>query len=174
MFCGAWWCHQMETIFALLALCAGNSPVTGEFPAQRPVKRSFDVFFDLWLNKRLSKHSWGWLFEMPSCSFWCHCNSLLHFEGHCLCFNVITLYHPCCNMQWHAKISYRILSSCLWVFFFCSSGQSPAEADFNLLDTARKVELYGIRMHPAKVWRELNQRCVYYCMENICNGYAGT
>ena len=37
----------METISALLALCAGNSPVTGEFPAQKPVTRSFDVFFDL-------------------------------------------------------------------------------------------------------------------------------
>ncbi|CAH8436774.1 unnamed protein product [Heterobilharzia americana] len=29
-------------------------------------------------------------------------------------------------------------------------GQSPAEADYNLLDTARKVELYGIRLNPAK------------------------
>ena len=34
-------------ISALLAICAGNSPVAGEFPAQRPVTRSFDVFFDL-------------------------------------------------------------------------------------------------------------------------------
>ena len=42
-------------ISALLAICAGNSPVTGEFPAQRPVTRSFDIFFDLRLNKRLSK-----------------------------------------------------------------------------------------------------------------------
>ena len=42
-------------ISALLALCVWNSPVTGEFPAQRPVTRSFDVFFDLQLNKRLSK-----------------------------------------------------------------------------------------------------------------------
>ena len=50
----------METFSALLALCAGNSPVTGEFPAQRPVTQSFDAFFDLRLNKRLSKHSWGW------------------------------------------------------------------------------------------------------------------
>ena len=32
----------METFFALLALCVGNSPVTGEFPSQRPVTRSFD------------------------------------------------------------------------------------------------------------------------------------
>ena len=31
------------------------------------------------------------------------------------------------------------------------SGQSSAVADFNLLDTARKVELYGIQMHSAKV-----------------------
>ena len=60
--------------FPLLALFASNSPVTGEFPSQRPVTRSFDVFFDLHMNKQLSKQSWGWWFEMPSCSLWCHCN----------------------------------------------------------------------------------------------------
>ena len=47
----------METFSALLAFCVGNSAVTGEFPAQRPVTRSFDVFFDLRLYKRLSKES---------------------------------------------------------------------------------------------------------------------
>ena len=45
-----WWRHQMETFSALLAFCAGNSPVTGEFPAQRPVTQSIDVFFDMRLN----------------------------------------------------------------------------------------------------------------------------
>ena len=41
----------METFSALLAICAGNSPVTGELPAQRPVTRSFDVFFVcVWIN----------------------------------------------------------------------------------------------------------------------------
>ena len=45
----------MEAFSALLAICAGNSPIPGEFPEQRPVTRSFDVFFDLRLNKRLSK-----------------------------------------------------------------------------------------------------------------------
>ena len=65
-----WWRHQMETFFALLALCVGNSPVTGEFPSQRPVTRSFDVFFDLCLNKQLSKQSWGWWFDTPSRSLW--------------------------------------------------------------------------------------------------------
>ena len=47
----------METFSALLAICAGNSPVPGEFPTQRPATQSFDVFFDLRLNKRLSKQS---------------------------------------------------------------------------------------------------------------------
>ena len=69
-----WWRHQMETFSALLAICAGNSPVPGEFPTQRPVTRSFDVFFDLRLNKRLSKHSWGWWFETLSRPLWRHCN----------------------------------------------------------------------------------------------------
>ena len=41
----------METFSAFLSICAGKSPVTGEFPAQRPVTRSFDIFFDLRLNK---------------------------------------------------------------------------------------------------------------------------
>ena len=60
-----------ETFSALLALCAGNSPVTNEFPSQRPVTQSFDVFFDLRLNKQ---QSWCWLFETPSRSLWCHHN----------------------------------------------------------------------------------------------------
>ena len=74
----SWWRHQMKTFSALLAIRAGNSPVTGEFPAQRPVTRSFDVFFDLLLNKGLSKQSWGWWSEVPSCPFWRHCNEIIH------------------------------------------------------------------------------------------------
>ena len=54
-------------IFRLLAICAGNSLVTGDFPTQRLVTRSFDANFDLHLNGRLSKQSWGWWFETPSC-----------------------------------------------------------------------------------------------------------
>ena len=68
----SWWRHQMETFSASLAICAGNSPVPGEFPAQWPVTRSFDVFFDvdLRLNKRLSKQSWGWWFETLLRQLW--------------------------------------------------------------------------------------------------------
>ena len=80
--------HQMETFSALLALCAGYSPVIGEFPAQRPVTRSFDVFFDL--RKRLCKQSWGWWFETPSRSLWPHRNG----------WNQFTLYlHVFCSCR---------------------------------------------------------------------------
>ena len=51
-----------------------NSPVTGVFPSQRPVTRSFDVFFDLRLNKGLSEQSRRRWFETPSRSLWRHCN----------------------------------------------------------------------------------------------------
>ena len=54
-------------------LCGG---FTGEFPAQRPVTRSFDAFFDLCLNKRLRKQSWGWWFETLSRPLWRHCNEI--------------------------------------------------------------------------------------------------
>ena len=66
----------METFSALPSICAGNSPATGEFPSPRPVTRSFDVFFDLCLNKRLSKQSWRWWFETPSHPLWRHCNEV--------------------------------------------------------------------------------------------------
>ena len=67
---------KKETFSPLLALRAGNSLVTNEFPSQRPVTQSFDIFFDLCLNKRLGKQWWGWWFEMPLCPLWRHCNVL--------------------------------------------------------------------------------------------------
>ena len=75
-----WWRHQMETFSAILAICAGNSPVPGEFSAQRPVTRRFDVFFDLSLNKRLRKQSWGWWFKTISCPLWRHFNAFLFYR----------------------------------------------------------------------------------------------
>ena len=59
-----------ENIFPVTGLLCGP----GEFPAQRPVTQSFDVFFDLRLIKRLSKQPWGWWFETPSWSLWRQCN----------------------------------------------------------------------------------------------------
>ena len=64
----------MEAFSALLAFCAGNSPVTGWLPTPRPVTRSFDVFFHLRLNKRLSKQPRGWWFKTPPWPLWRQCN----------------------------------------------------------------------------------------------------
>ena len=47
-------------IFRVTGPLCGEFTGPGEFPPQRPVTRSFDVFFDLRLNKRLSKQPWGW------------------------------------------------------------------------------------------------------------------
>ena len=58
----------------LLALCVGNSPVTGGFPSQRPVTRNLDVFVDLRLNKWLNKQSRRRWFETPSHWLWLCCN----------------------------------------------------------------------------------------------------
>ena len=68
----------MEKFSALLAICGGDSPVTGEFRAQSPVTRSLDVFFDLRLNERLSKQWWGWWFETSSRPLWRHFNVIIH------------------------------------------------------------------------------------------------
>ena len=85
----SWWRHQMETFSALLAICTGNSPVPGNFPAQRPVTRSFNVFFDLRPNKRLSKQSWGWWFATQCFPWWRH-------------RNLFAVFHPCFGMcRWY-------------------------------------------------------------------------
>ena len=64
-------------IFRVTGPLCGEFTGPGEFPAQRPVTRSFDVFFDLRLNKRLSKQPWGWWLETPSWSLWRQCNGSL-------------------------------------------------------------------------------------------------
>ena len=61
-------------IFRVTGPLCGEFTGHGEFPAQRPVTRSFDVFFDLSLNKRLCKQSRRWWFETPLRSLWCHSN----------------------------------------------------------------------------------------------------
>ena len=68
------------TFSALLAICAGDSPVTCAFPSRRPVTRSFGVFFYLCLNKRLRKQLCGWWFGTPSRSWWRHC----YDKGECM------------------------------------------------------------------------------------------
>ena len=94
---------SMETFAALLAICAGNSPVPGEFPTQRPVTRSFDVFFDLHPNKRLSKQWWGWWFETLSCPLWRHRNETSpSWHGY---------KHRTCHSQHILRVDSRFASS---------------------------------------------------------------
>ena len=100
----------METFSALLAICAGNSPVPGEFPAQRPVTRSFDVSFDLRPNKRLSKQWWGWWFETISRPLWRHRNVSIHWLR---------------GLDVVLKLHFSILIDWL-VFSFLMISQSPA------------------------------------------------
>ena len=61
-------------IFRVTDHLCGEFTGPGEFPTQRPVTRSFEVSFDLHLNERLSKQSWGWWFETLSRPLWHHCN----------------------------------------------------------------------------------------------------
>ena len=113
-----WWRHQMETFSASLAFVrgihrsrAGLSPVTGELPAQRPVTRSFDVFFDLWPNKWLSKQSQGWWFETPSRSLWRHCNVPDSSRRLQLASKVASVRRTmwpkkCCGLEWKPGLSH--------------------------------------------------------------------
>ena len=65
-----------------------TGPLCVEFTGDRwiPLTKAsdteFDVFFDLRLNKRLSKQSRGWWFETPSHPLWRHCNVLYRLRFH--------------------------------------------------------------------------------------------
>ena len=88
-------------IFRVTGPLCGEFTGPGEFPTQRPVTRSFDVFFDLRLNKRLSKQPWGWWFETRSWSLWRHRNDKLKLEVHTLNFKYIAnLHHLEFFKQW--------------------------------------------------------------------------
>ena len=101
-------CYMMTSsngnIFRVTGPLCGEFTGPGEFHAQRPVMRSFDVFFDLRLNKRLSKQPWGWWFETPSWSLWRQCNDK---HDVLLCF-----YH------WVGSIPGRIIAVSANVIFF--------------------------------------------------------
>ena len=110
----SWWRHQMETFSALLAICAGNSPVPGEFPIQKPATRSFDVFFDLRLHKRLSKQWWSWWFETLSRPLWRHrygdrwkCLTSVHISGGRVMYRAGPRFAP---SQWETSLQSNAVS----------------------------------------------------------------
>ena len=69
-------------IFRVTGPLCGEFTDPGEFPTQRPVTRSFDVYFDLRLNKRLCKQSWGWWFQTLLCPLWRHSNVMPLLQAH--------------------------------------------------------------------------------------------
>ena len=72
----SWWRHQMETFPALLAHCAGNSPIPVDSPHKGQWRGALMFSLICAHNKRLSKEPWGWWFKTPSGSLWRHCNVL--------------------------------------------------------------------------------------------------
>ena len=107
----------MGTFYALLAFCAGNSLVPDEFLAQRPVTRSFDVFFDLRQNKWLSEQSWGWWFGTLSRQLWRHRNveygrlfALRSLVCHCAVGCMLAWF--CALISWKGALGTRILKCC--------------------------------------------------------------
>ena len=130
-----WWRHQMETFSTLLALCVGNSPVTGEFPSQRPVTRSFDVFFDLRPNKRLNKQSKRWWFETPSRSLWHHSN-----DWHATCCAAFS------NLVQRIVRNYLIFQA-MSVPFWLADGPKMTENDKNLQFLTILIDSYLIHLH---------------------------
>ena len=113
------WCrHQMEIFSALLAICTGNSPVAGEFPPQRPVMQSFDVFFDLRLNQQLSRQWRGRWFETPSRHLWRHCNEYDSSTKPFLCSGKLPLLlSKGFNKTWKSQTTAAQLST-KWNWFF--------------------------------------------------------
>ena len=127
-----WWRHQMGTSSALLALCVGNSPVTGEFPWQRPVTWSFDAFFDLRLNKRSNNQDAGDLrrhrahYDLTVM----HISSVIKisfcrisFSGHqnkfCTCLDsiygsrvILVMCKNCSDIRWHRLNSNQSKTNC--------------------------------------------------------------
>ena len=162
----------METFSALLTICAGNSPVTGEFATQRPVMRSFDVFFDLCLNERLNKQSWGWRFETSSCPLWCHSNDfiLLHLKSLLLAI----------GLEWHALRNVAIMNDTGLLVDFClligpCESMAPicircsikthchSHETFLQCDTVPQIyRTYGISQ----------EICTRFCCALLCCGYA--
>ena len=151
----------METFSAILAICAGNSPVPGEFTAQRPVTRNFDVFFYLRPNKRLSKQWWGWWFETPSRPLWRHCNDLSNWKGKNQCR---------ASHEAHPKVP-RFITVDVIKFFVNGAEQSFREQNLSVfafqlfLVLWANLFLYECKWKPLKVsYSHTATLHVYFCL----------
>ena len=108
-----------ESIFRVTGSLCGEFTGPGEFPTQRPVTRSFDIFFDLRLNKRLSKQPWGWWFETPSWSSWRQCNVYPNMNtqdmGTWWCGNIFRLILDHLSVESTGQLWVPSTKCCLWI-----------------------------------------------------------
>ena len=163
----SWRRQQMKTFSVLLAICAGNSPVPGELPAQRPVTRSFGVFFDLRPNKRLSKQWWGWWFETPLSPLWRHCNALK------LCHGLVITVHDFTWMPLLKHLKFSVGATQLCTYFpaiyhyrcgFCLT-ESDRSSVSSLLTESRAIF--------AKLEKLMPMECIKRCLgDRTCLSYA--
>ena len=101
-------------IFRVTGHLWGEFTGSGEFPTQRPVAGSFDAFFDLRLNKRLSKQSWGWWLETLSRPLWRHRNELKSCENFpCFIYDLndyVMLQFCTCRDSWAVVVCANLRS----------------------------------------------------------------
>ena len=101
--------------------------IPGEFPAQRPVTRSFDIFFNLRLNKRVSKQWWGWWPETLSRPLWRHCLCMITQGATPRDMSKIDLYQ---NRTKHKK---QIIFSNIWDIYGMLRFLSVQHISYNMV-----------------------------------------
>ena len=143
-------------MFRVSSPLCGEFTGPGEFPTKRPVTRSSDVFFDLRLNKRLSKQPWGWWFETPSWSLWRHCNVQIHQQT--VIGRAGKVSHFCIAMQMSpAAIYYSIVIWCLQQRVCIPDiNKRPRALCLNQIKSHFKTELE--RQYTNKWLQEINDR----------------
>ena len=132
-------------IFRVTGPLCGEFTGPGEFPTQRPVTRSFDVFFDLRPNKRLSKQWRGWWFETLSRPFWRHRNG-----GACCQYPE----GPCLNSE---CAIYMLIDRYMNVYSFDFTILLPHQTPILMTDTVQPVSIWTI-VHKIL---ELNTTCIW-------------
>ena len=123
----------------------------GEIPTQRPLTRSFDVFFEPRLYKRWSMQPWGWWFETPSSSLWRHCNGynwflidLFQLSGrHMKLVYFMPIirnqYHGCCKtgVVWSESITHHGIN-----LIFLQEYSGISTRMFNILFVTNIIYIY--------------------------------
>ena len=166
----------------------------GEFPTQRPVTLSFNVFFDLHLNKRLSKQPWGWWFETPSWSFWRQCNGQWGNKTRKLGNKrmlqaiILSIYHYLeqkSKAWWKFNQNTNIVFQEKWLDYMICHGRlslfKTGNVLVNLLETKRKPCTVCARFRSETIWycyymytipvsRYMSHVTIHISMHIICVG----